>query len=100
VTAGDAFLGVYEFTGDPVTLLAAYERLLSTYPVERMLVHVCVTRDDGIAVYDACPTRAVFDVFSTSPEFAGALQAAGLPAPNVVPLGHVHSAVVPEAIGR
>jgi hypothetical protein len=97
--SADVFLGGYRFAGDPSVLAAAYDRLLATYPVDQILLHVCVVGDDGIVVYDACPSREVFDAFSQSPEFAATVKAAGLPAPTVVPLGHVRRAVLRDGIG-
>jgi hypothetical protein len=93
------FLGAYEFDGDPVALTAAYDRLVAGYPPDALLVHVCVVGEDGITVYDACPSPAVFDAFSTSPEFSEAVRAAGLPTPRVVRLGHVHRARQREDVG-
>jgi len=88
------FLGAYTFDGDPAELVPAYDRLLASFPAGALPLHVCVTRDDGITVFDACPSRAVFAAFSTGPEFAGAIAAAGLPSPRVEQLGDVHAARV------
>jgi hypothetical protein len=92
------FLGAYHFTGDRDELLAAYERLHAAYPPETLDLHVCVANDDGITVYDACPSRDVFASFSSSAEFADALDGAGLPTPRVVQLGEVHAAMLREEI--
>ena len=32
--------------------------MLAGYPPESLELHICVERDDGITVYDACPSRA------------------------------------------
>jgi hypothetical protein len=86
-------LGIYRFDGDPDELLAAYERLSAAVPAATSDVHVCARRDDGITIYDTCPSREVFERFSTSDAFLGALAAAGLPQPRVE--GHaVHTARV------
>jgi hypothetical protein len=90
------FLGAYDFEGDADELLTGYDSLMSLIPPESVLVHVCVVRDGGITVLDACPTRAVFSDFSTSPEFLAAVHAAGLPAPSVRPVGDVRHAIVRE----
>ena len=87
------FLGRYDFDGSPTDLLAAYDRLMAAFPPEMIQLHMCVVRDDGITVFDACPSRADFAGFSASPEFAGALQAAGLPRPRVEQLGDIHRAL-------
>ena len=86
------FLGAYHFDGDPGPLLDSYRRLMRGFPPATSDLHVCVERSGGITVYDACPSRAVFAAFSNSPDFAGVLQAAGLPAPRVEQLGEVRSA--------
>jgi len=86
------FLGAYHFDGDPVPLLAAYRRLMRGFPPATSDLHVCVERADGITVYDACPSRSVFAAFSASPDFAGAVAAAGLPAARVELLGEVRTA--------
>jgi len=86
------FLGAYEFDGDTDEMLAAYARLMAGFPPGASDLHVCVVRDGGITIFDACPSREVFAEFSGSPGFAGAVAAAGLPAPQVEPLGDVHAA--------
>jgi hypothetical protein len=86
------FLGAYHFDGDPAELLAAYERLAADFPPDKLDLHLCVVRDRGLTVYDACPTPEIFAEFSTGPQFRGALEHAGLPGPRIEPLGKVHSA--------
>ena len=76
------YLGIYEIDGDPAELLAAYDRLIGMMPEAQVVFHACAVREDGITVYDACPTKEVFEQFSTSPEFRGATEAAGLPWPR------------------
>lgn len=76
------YLGIYEIQGDPDELLAAYDRLTATLPEGDVVFHACGVREDGITVYDACPSKEVFEKFSTSPEFRGATEAAGLPWPS------------------
>jgi len=85
------FLGMYRFDGDPEALVEAYDRLVASIPAGMIELQLCVKTDRGISVYDTCPSRAVFDDFSTSDGFAGAVNAAGLPVPTTVePLGEVH----------
>jgi hypothetical protein len=86
-------LGIYRFDGDPDTLLAAYEQLTASIPPDSSTLHLCVRRPDGITIYDTCPSREVFESFSRSERFLGALAAAGLPAP-VVESQAVHDARV------
>jgi hypothetical protein len=36
-------------------------------------------RENGITIFDACPTKEAFEKFSTSAEFRNAAEAAGFP---------------------
>jgi hypothetical protein len=90
------FLGVYHFDGSPAELLPAYERLMAGFPPDQIQLNVCVTHDRGMSVYDACPSSSVFAAFSQSDDFAGALEAVGLPSPRVEAIGEVHAARCPE----
>lgn len=94
------FLGAYHFEGDPAELLGGYDRLLAQLPPGVIELNVCVARDAGITVFDACPSRDVFTGFSQSPEFLVAVSEAGLPVPRVEPLGDVHAATVAPKAGR
>jgi hypothetical protein len=76
-------LGIYEFHGDPDDLLPAYERLMATLPAGNVSWHLCARRDEGIVVYDTCPSEDVFTAFSSSPAFHQAIAAAGLPRPAI-----------------
>lgn len=75
------YLGIYEFDGDPVALLAAYDQVVAGIPEDEMDFHACAVRDDGITIYDACPTKEYFEGFSTSPDLQRAAEIAGLPWP-------------------
>jgi len=86
------YLGSYRFEGDPDQLITRYEQLMTTYPVEALLFHVCVRTADGIEVLDACPTQSDFRAFAAGPEFHAALDAVGLPRPKSVEIGTIHSA--------
>ena len=88
------FLGSYAFEGDPAELVPAYERMLAQMPEGDVGLHVCVVREHGLLVLDSCPSRAVFDAFTSSKGFAAAVAEAGLPHPRVVHLGDVHHAVL------
>lgn len=88
------FLGAYHFDGQPAELVAAYDRLLASFPPDALILHVCTITAMGITVFDACPTRPVFEVFSSSPDTLAAFAAAGLPVPRVEPLGEVHNALL------
>lgn len=92
------FLGAYHFTGQPDALLPAYDRLMASMPPDAIALNVCVVSDAGITVYDACPARAVFEEFSSSGDFLGAVAHAGLPNPRVELLGDVHAARLRESV--
>ncbi len=92
------FLGSYHFDGGRDELVPAYERLVAGCPPDALDVHVCVVGDGGLTVFDACPSRELFDSFSRAAEFAAAVAAAGLPAPRVVPVGEVHTALIRQAV--
>ena len=89
------FLGTYRVTGDPTELAAAYDRLMTKFPEDQLLVHICVRTDEGIVIYDTCPSQADFRAFSTDPLILAAMQEAGLPAPQVEEVGEVHVAKAP-----
>lgn len=93
------FLGGYHFDGDPVELTAAYDRLMQMMPADQIDLHVCITRRDGITIYDACPSPDVFAQFSSSADLAAAFGNAGLPQPRVEPLGEVHHARMKQPVG-
>lgn len=85
------FLSAYHFDGDPAELVEAHDRLTKQFPPEALQLHLCVLVDRGIVVYDACPSRADADAFSTSAEFLASIDEAGLPRPRIEPLGELHA---------
>ena len=85
------FISAYHFDGDPAALIPAYETLMSGFPPDAAELHVCVVTENGISVYDACPSREAFEEFSR--DFPATVVAVGLPAPRIVPLGDVHNVV-------
>ena len=88
------FLGVYRFTGEPAALLQAYERLLLSIPAQNLHLHICTEDAQGLEVFDACPTREVFESFAASAQFSQALRSAGLPTPAVRSIGVTRAAFV------
>jgi hypothetical protein len=82
------YLGIYRFRGNPDELLPAYDRLMAEVGGDAIHLHACAVEEDGITIYDACPTREAFESFSASAEFRAAAGIAGLPEPSVegVPL--------------
>jgi hypothetical protein len=90
--SGPLYLGAAHFDGDPAELLPAYHRMLERFGIDTLDVHVCIVRDDGLTVLDACPGKAVHEEFTKSDMFLGAVAAAGLPAPRIEGLGDIQVA--------
>jgi len=90
----NVFLGAYHFDGEPTVLVAAYDRLMRSFPPDAVELHMCIVLATGITVFDACPSRDVFASFSQSDGFLSAVGAAGLPEPRVELLGDVHASRV------
>jgi hypothetical protein len=86
------FLGIYRFAGDAALLRKAYDHLLDTLPHADLSLHLCVADENGLSVFDTCPSQEAFMSFASSPEFNGALKAAGLPPPQITLAGEVHAA--------
>lgn len=94
------YLGAFHFDGDPELLLTGYDRMRGGYPADPLDLHVCVVRDGGITVYDACPSAADFAEFTAGDDFAAQVAAAGLPSPRVERLGEVRAAEMRAAVRR
>ena len=98
------FLGSYTYSGQPAALLAGYRRLLDRFRDGSLAPHLAATTPTGLVVIDACPSAEEFGRFSTGPEFRAQTVAAGLPLPQIHPLGPVVHAVlrapVPLAVPR
>jgi hypothetical protein len=91
-------LGAFHFDGDPEALLAPCERLVERFPLETPDVHVCVAREGGLTVFDACPSKAVHAQFVRSTGSLGAIAAAGLPTPRTEGLGDIRVAHVRQMV--
>ena len=65
------YLGTYEIDGDPNELLAADDRLTAMMPEGQVGFHACATRENGLTIYDARPTKEVSERFSTSTKCSG-----------------------------
>jgi hypothetical protein len=92
------FLSAYRFTGDPAELVPAYDRMMQGFDAATLDLHVCSVGPTGIVVLDACPSEAVHESFSVSPEFQGAYRQAGLPEPTIEKLGDVHEALLRQPV--
>lgn len=93
-------LSAYRFEGDPAVLRECHQRLLELFPPGSLDLHLAVTDDEGLTIFDACPDLATQAAFAASPEFRGAIERAGLPAPAIQVLGEVQFAHMREPIRR
>ena len=91
-------LTAYHFDGDPDTLLEAHHKMTLLYPPNSLDLHVAITSEQGITVFDACPDRATQKAFAASPEFAATLTQVGLPTPRIEVLGDVHYATMNQSV--
>lgn len=94
------YLGAYHFDGAVDELLPAYHRLLDGMPPGAVELQLCAVTESGVTVLDACPSRAVFESFSTSEELRTAVVAAGLPQPRVEQIGELRHTVWTQAVSR
>ena len=67
-------------------------------PIDALDVHLCITHDNGLTIFDACPTKAIHEQFTKSDMFLDAVTGAGLPAPRVEGLGDVQAAHLREEV--
>jgi hypothetical protein len=93
-------LSAYHFQGDAETLMECHRRMMELYPPTGLDLHIAVTHQRGLTVYDSCPDLATQEAFVSSPEFASALAQVGLSTPSVEVLGEVHFAHLSEAVLR
>jgi hypothetical protein len=93
-------LSTYRFDGDPATLIDGHRRLVELFPPGSLDLHVAVSDENGLTVFDACPDLATQKAFATSPGFRNALEQAGLPPPTVEVLGEIHFAHLREPVQR
>ena len=56
---------------------------------ELLDLHLAVSHERGLTVYDACPDLATHEAFVAGPEFRGAIAQVGLPTPTVEVIGEV-----------
>jgi hypothetical protein len=93
-------LSAYHFAGDPDTLLDCHRRMMEMFPLSGLDLHIAVTHDHGLTVYDSCPDRLTQEAFVASPEFRSALAHVGLPAPTIEVVGDVHFAHLNQSVLR
>jgi hypothetical protein len=93
-------LSAYHFQGDAETLMECHRQMMELYPPSGLDLHIAVTHQRGLTVYDSCPDLATQEAFVSSPEFASALAQAGLSTPTVEVLGEVHFAHLSQSVLR
>jgi len=93
-------LSAYQFQGDPESLLDCHRRMMELFPPAGLDLHLAISHDRGMTVYDSCPDLATHQAFVASPEFAGALAQVGLPTPTIEVLGEVHFAHLNQSVLR
>jgi hypothetical protein len=93
-------LATYRFDGDPDVLLESHRRMMELFPPSGLDLHIAVTDDRGLTILDACPDRPTHAAFVVSPEYRGALDQVGLPAPTIEVLGDVHFAHLAQSVLR
>jgi hypothetical protein len=93
-------LSAYEFHGDAESLLECHRRMMELFPPAGLDLHLAVTHDRGMTVYDSCPDLPTHEAFVASPEFAGALAQVGLPTPTIEVLGEVQFAHLNQSVLR
>ena len=93
-------LTAYHFDGDPDALVESHRRMLGLFPPDRLDVHLAISHERGLTVYDACPDLATQQAFAASPEFRAAIADVGLPSPTIEVLGEVQYAYVNKDVHR
>ena len=93
-------LGAYHFDGDPDVLIESHQRMMEMFPPSGLDLHIAVTHDRGMTIYDACPDLPTHEAFVASPEFRGALAQVGLPTPTIEVVGEVHFAHINQSVLR
>lgn len=75
---------IWTWKGDPEDLAARYEALVADVPADNMQFSACAKTADGIIMFDTCPSKEVFDAFSSSDGFLALLARHGLDSPESV----------------
>jgi hypothetical protein len=71
---------IWTYEGDPDTLLACWESMVSEVPAAAMRLHLCLRTDSGMVVVDTCPSPEVFEAFAAG-AFPELRRRHGLPDP-------------------
>jgi hypothetical protein len=93
-------LSAYHFEGDSESLMDCHHRMMELFPLAGFDLHIAVTHERGLTVYDSCPDLATQEAFVASPEFRGTIAQVGLPAPIIEVLGEVQFAHLKQPVLR
>jgi hypothetical protein len=93
-------LSAYHFDGDPDTLMEGHRQMMQLFPPAGLDLHIAVTHDRGLTVYDSCPDLATQEAFVASPEFRQAIAQFKLPTPTIEFVGEVHFAHLNQSVLR
>ena len=93
-------LSAYHFTGDADSLMERHHKMMELFPPSGLDLHLAVTHDGGLTVFDSCPDLPTQQAFVVSPEFHGALAEVGLPTPRIEIVGEVHFAHLNASVLR
>jgi hypothetical protein len=93
-------LSAYHFDGNAEFLVNCHHRMMEMFPPAGLDLHIAVTHERGMTVYDSCPDLATQEAFVASPEFQGAIAQVGLPTPVIEVLGEVHFAHLNQSVLR
>jgi hypothetical protein len=85
---------IWRFAGDPDWLVRRYDAMIAELLRANMRLHLCLRATDGIVLVDTCPSREVFEAFSTGDEFRSLRERHGLPDPEQLEDFPVHAAFV------
>jgi hypothetical protein len=93
-------LTAYHFDGDPGALVDSHRRMVELFPPNSLDLHLAISHERGLTVYDACPDLATQQAFAASPEFRATLAQVGLPSPTIEVLGEVQYAHLNDDVRR
>jgi hypothetical protein len=93
-------LSAYHFHGDAESLMDSHRRMMELFPPAGFDLHIAVTHEQGLTVYDSCPDLATQEAFVASPEFRGTLAQFDLPTPTIEVVGEVHFAHLNQSVLR
>ena len=74
---------LWTFRGDPDELLARFDAMLAEASASSIGLMACLRTDDGLLVFDTCPSREAWEGFRDGEWFAATLERHGLPRPEL-----------------